>query len=609
MNRQTPFVVLDDARPGHEHVTLFTGHSGIITAQEPGEVPAAFAAIERALARGLHVAGYFSYELGYALEPRLLPLIPAERRVPLLWFGLFSDRERITGHAAVTALSDRLAGRAYAGPLRFIQTPGSYERGFTAVQDYIAAGDIYQANLTLRGCFAFVGDPLALYLKLRPRAGAGFGAYVEDGERACLSLSPELFFTVEDGAIAAKPMKGTAARGEDASADMRARTALRESEKERAENLMIVDLIRNDIGRVAQTGSVRVEDMFAVETYPTVHQMVSTVHAKLRPGTTPEQIIRALFPCGSVTGAPKIRAMEIIRELEQTARGLYCGAVGGFSPDGSAQFNVAIRTITIAGGEGELGVGGGLVADSSLAGEHAECLLKARYFTESRRPISLIETLRYVLDEGFVNGPRHLQRMASSARSFGIAFDEASAWKMLRESVRTSVTPKRVRLELSESGAFICESSSLPPDNARQVWRYAISEYRVQSNDALLRHKTSWRKLFDSEYAALRERFGCDEVIFLNERDEITEGSRTNVFARFGDRLITPPLSCGLLDGCLRRALLEDPLANCEEGVLHGADLENADALYLGNSLRGLIPAVSIHEQETAQISPQRRLA
>jgi para-aminobenzoate synthetase/4-amino-4-deoxychorismate lyase len=600
MNRQTPFVVLDDARPGHEHVTLFSGHSGIVAAREPDEVPAAFAAIECALARGLHVAGYFSYELGYALEPRLLPLMPVARRTPLMWFGLFRDRVLFSGGAAEYALTQRMAGRAYAGPLRFDETPESYERGFTAVQEYIAAGDIYQANLTFRGRFAFAGDPLALYLKLRPLAGAGFGAYVDDGERACLSLSPELFFTVEQGAIAAKPMKGTAARGEDASADMRARTALRESEKDRAENLMIVDLIRNDLSRVAQTGSVQAEDMFAVETYPTVHQMVSTVRAQLRPGTAPEQIIRALFPCGSVTGTPKIRAMEIIREREADVRGLYCGAVGAFSPDGSAKFNVAIRTITIAKGEGELGVGGGLVADSSLAGEHAECLLKARYFTESRRPISLIETLRYAPDEGFVNGRLHLQRMANSAQALGIAFDEASAWKMLRESVRTSIAPKRVRLELLESGAFICESSSLPPDHVKQAWTYAISDYRVQSNDMLLRHKTSWRELFDGEYAALRERFGCDEAIFLNERGEVTEGSRSNVFLKFGDRLITPALSCGLLDGCLRRTLLDDPTAKCEEGLVHLADLDRADAVYLGNSLRGLMPAVPVSAVQRA---------
>ncbi len=216
MLRQTPFVALDDARPGHEHVTLFTGHSGIVAAHEPGEVPAAFDAIERALAQGLYVAGYFSYELGYALEPRLLPLMPPARRVPLLWFGLFRSREKIAGSAAETRLAERVQGRAYAGPLHFDETPGSYKRGFNAVQDYICAGDVYQANLTFRGRFAFAGDPLALYLKLRPRAGAGHGAYIEDGERACLSLSPELFFSVEQGAITAKPMKGTAARGCDA---------------------------------------------------------------------------------------------------------------------------------------------------------------------------------------------------------------------------------------------------------------------------------------------------------------------------------------------------------------------------------------------------------
>ncbi len=372
---------------------------------------------------------------------------------------------------------------------------------------------------------------------------------------------------------------------------------------------MIVDLIRNDLGRVAQTGSVRAEEMFTVETYPTVHQMVSTVRAKLRPGTTPGQIIKALFPCGSVTGAPKIRAMEIIHELERDARGLYCGAAGAFSPDGAVQFNVAIRTITIANGEGELGVGGGLVADSTLESEHTECMLKAHYFTESHRPISLIETLRYTLDDGFVNGPRHLQRMAMSARALGIAFDEASAWKMLREAVSAGTTSKKVRLELSESGAFLCESSPLPADNTTQVWTYAISDYRVQSGDTLLRHKTSWRELYDSEHVALRERFGCDEVIFLNERDEITEGSRSNVFVRFGDRLVTPPLSCGLLDGCLRRALLDDPSAHCEEGVLYAQDLDSADIVYLGNSLRGLIPAVSIHVQEASQTLPRRKLA
>ena len=600
MNQRAPFVALDDARPGHEHVTLFTQRSGIVTAHEAGEVPAAFAAIGRALGQGHHVAGYFSYELGYALEPRLLPLMPLARRVPLMWFGLFRKREEMPGKTAEAGLAKQIIGRAYACPLRFEETADSYARGFATVEDYIAAGDIYQANLTFRGRFAFMGDPLAFYLRLRAGSGAGHGAYVEDGERACLSLSPELFFKVEQDAITTRPMKGTVARAPDDAADMRARAGLHTSEKDRAENLMIVDLLRNDLGRVAQTGSVRVEDLFTVETYPTLHQMVSTVRAQLPPRTTPEQLIRALFPCGSVTGAPKIRAMEIIRELELSARGLYCGAIGAFSPDGATHFNVAIRTMTIANGEGELGIGSGLVADSSLAAEHAECLLKARYFAEAHRPISLIETLRYSPDEGFVRGPLHLQRMARSARAFGIAFDEASAWKMLRESVRTSISPKRLRLELTERGTFLCESASLSSDTLNQAWSYAVSGLRVQSGDVMLWHKTDWRELHDGEYERLNKRLGCDEAIFLNERGEITEGSRSNIFLKFGDRLITPALSCGLLDGCLRRALLDDPAAHCDEGVLREADLERADAVYLGNSLRGLMRALPVDQLQRA---------
>ncbi len=230
---------------------------------------------------------------------------------------------------------------------------------------------------------------------MRGNAEAGHGGYIDDGERALLSFSPELFFRIEDGTIVSRPMKGTAPRGADADEDERLRSRLAQSEKERAENLMIVDLIRNDLGRVAETGSVRVEELFKVETYPTVHQMVSTIRADLVPGATPHDIVRALFPCGSITGAPKLRAMEIIRELEETPRGLYCGAIGSFSPDGSAAFNVAIRTLTIEGNEGTLGIGGGLVADSSADAEYDECLIKARFFSEGRPPLSLIETFRH----------------------------------------------------------------------------------------------------------------------------------------------------------------------------------------------------------------------
>ena len=313
----------------------------------------------------------------------------------MLWFGLFGSREALAGHEAAAWLESRVQGRAYAGPLRLGEMPEAYARSFARVQDYIAAGDAYQVNLSFPARFAFAGDPLALYARLRGRAQAGHGAFVDDGTRHILSFSPELFFAVENGVLTARPMKGTAPRGADAAQDAQIAACLKGSEKDRAENLMIVDLIRNDVGRVARTGTVKVENLFAVETYPTVHQMVSTVKGELRASTAVDDLVRALFPCGSVTGAPKMRAIEIIRELEKEPRGIYCGAIGSFSPDGSANFNVAIRTLTIEGAEGRLGIGGGIVVDSKSDAEYDECLIKARFFEEGRPPLSLIETLRF----------------------------------------------------------------------------------------------------------------------------------------------------------------------------------------------------------------------
>jgi para-aminobenzoate synthetase/4-amino-4-deoxychorismate lyase len=562
-----PAVLLDDATPGRERLTRFAGFSGAVRADAPDAVPDAFAAIARALERGLHVAGYFSYELGTLLEPRLRRLLPERRSVPLLWFGLFERMEPATLDPGA---------RAYAGPLRHDWDEAAYERRFARVRRYIGDGDIYQANLSFRSRFAFAGDARALYARLRAQSNAAYGAFVDDGERQILSLSPELFFALDaDGGLTAKPMKGTIARGTDPASDTAARAALAASEKDRAENLMIVDLLRNDLGRIAEIGSVRVEGLFAVETYPTLHTMVSTVRARMRTGTDVETIVRAMFPCGSVTGAPKIRAMEILSELEASPRGLYCGAIGHFSPDGSARFNVAIRTLTIAGGEGELGIGGAVVQDSGARSEYAECLLKARYYDAARRPIELIETLRRQPGEGYVRLERHLARMGRSAVLFGIPFDRARL--MLPDGGAEAL---RVRLTLDESGAFHVTTAPLGPAQTR--WTYTISPNRVRSDDMLARHKTNWRE-------HLAPLAGIDETIFLNQRGEIAEGSRSTVFVRRGGELLTPPLSAGILDGVLRREMLEQ--SACREAVLMPSDLEDGGVLF-GNSLRGLIAGV-----------------
>ena len=621
-----PSVILDDAPAGR--IWAFGGPLAVIRADAPHDVARALASLAAARAGGNFVAGYFSYELGYALEPRLAPLMPARRAVPLLWFGVFDGPQVIEGEEVAWAFDGWGAGRAYAGPLEHEWDEAAYRQRFDRVHALIAAGDFYQCNLTFRSRFGFAGDALALYCGLRARSAARYGAYIDDGERRILSLSPELFFELSPGgAIRAKPMKGTAARGPDPVADALAREELAGSTKNRAENLMIVDLLRNDIGRIAEIGSVHVHDLFAVETYPTLHQMVSTVAARLKPGIETGGLVRALYPCGSITGAPKIRAMEKIAELEQSPRGVYCGAVGHFAPDGSARFNVAIRTLTIAGNRGELGIGGAVVQDSEVATEYAEALLKARYYAAARRPLGLIETLRWSADEGFVRLDRHLARMKASAEFFSIPFDEAHALRALHDALpppcgeggepsearptgwgtapvaasaphpkRFALRPPhkgevtgdlRIRLTLDESRKIACTCA--PLGQAKPGWTYAISPRRVSSGDVLARHKTSWRDLYDGEHARLSKELGCDEVLFLNERGELAEGSRTNLFVERSGTLLTPPLSAGCLDGILRRELLEG--GRCCEAALTPEDLRGG-RVWLGNSLRGLIRAV-----------------
>jgi para-aminobenzoate synthetase/4-amino-4-deoxychorismate lyase len=540
---------------------VFRHPLAMICADRVDQVGEALARLERALAQGHHVAGWLAYELGYVLEPALAGLSWSGER-PLIRLGIY---ERPEEEESVPP------GRAWCGPPRPEWNAADYGARFMAVKELIASGDIYQANLSFRLRFPFLGDTLGLYEELRTASKALWCGYADDGARQILSLSPELFFTADaDGTLTARPMKGTLARDCDPA-------MLVASTKNRAENLMIVDLLRNDLGRVARAGSVKVPKLFAVETYPSLHTMTSTVTAVRRADCSPVDLLRALFPCGSVTGAPKIRAMEVLRALEESPRGAYCGALGHFAPDGSARFNVAIRTLTIKDDTGELGIGGGVVQDSQADDEYAECLLKARFFTDHRRPLSLIETLRW--DDGFVRLEDHLARMAASARSLGITWDQVRARAALAGAVEAGQGPLRVRLTLEESGKYAAGAFSLAPDPP--FWRFALSPQRIFSGDPFLRHKTDWRELQDGEAA----RLGCDEAVFCNERGEVCEGGRSNVFVGRGGVLLTPPVSCGLLPGVLRASLLA--CGRAREAVLTPDDLQ-AD-VWFGNSLRGLI--------------------
>jgi para-aminobenzoate synthetase/4-amino-4-deoxychorismate lyase len=381
-------------------------------------------------------------------------------------------------------------------------------------------------------------------------------------------------------------MKGTIRRGRARAEDEALKTELLGDEKSRAENLMIVDLLRNDLGRVAEIGTVEVDRLFEVETYKSLHQMTSTVSATLRADAGFGQILRALFPCGSVTGAPKIRAMQIIHEIESGPRGLYCGSIGYAAPGGDFSFNVAIRTAVIhAGGHGLIGIGGGVVADSQMESEYDEALLKLRFFREPHEPFGLIETLRWD-DDGFYLLERHLNRLETSAAFFEIACDIAEIRSALEDAVRNGEAPQRVRLVLSEIGKINVSSSHLVEIN---TLRFVIADHRMHSADPLLVHKTTRRAVYDTPREEAARELNVGEVVFLNERGELTEGSFTNLFVEKNGVLLTPALSSGLLPGTLRAELIAEGRAR--ETVLTPDDLTGADRVLLGNSVRGLVPA------------------
>ncbi len=383
-----PFILLDDAsREGTGRATLFRDPVEIIEAGRIADVLPALERIEAANALGLHAAGYLSYAAGHAFEPRLADYAPREGDDgPLLWFGLFEKAHDFTPQEVPGLLPEPDGGSI--GPVEPLVSRADYDRAIGTVLDYIRAGDIYQANLTFPASVAITGDPLAAYAAIRPHAAAGYGALIRHDGRHILSFSPESFFRLEGRRIETRPMKGTARRLADPVADAAAIAELATDPKQRAENLMIVDLLRNDISRVTIAGSVQVPALFRVESYPTIHQMISIVEGQLRDGLGPVDVLRALFPCGSITGAPKLRAMEVIREVERYGRGLYTGSIGHIAPDGSARFNVAIRTISLETGfsgtdgrAGRLGLGSGVVADSGADAEWQECLDKARFIT------------------------------------------------------------------------------------------------------------------------------------------------------------------------------------------------------------------------------------
>jgi len=599
------FALLDDAGDGRRS-RLFSRHAGTLTCATPGDWPALLADLEAALQRGQYAVPLLTYELGHTLVG-LPPRTPAAPLGQVLLFDrcdLLSQQDVAAWLAEQTAGDDAPAGIADIHP---DVTPAQFTTAIERIRAYIAAGDTYQVNYTYRlRCDAF-GSPAALYQRLRARQPVPYGALVmlPDGA-AVLSLSPELFIRHDAGTLTARPMKGTAPAatpGPDAGADNARRAAdLAADPKNRAENLMIVDLLRNDIGRVAVTGTVHVPALFDVNRYASVLQMTSTVQAQLRPDATLAEIFTALYPCGSITGAPKRRTMEIIAELEPAPRGLYTGAIGWFDPApagktfGDFCLNVPIRTLSLQPPRdgvrrGEMGVGAGIVYDSVPADEYAECQLKARFLTGLANDFELFETMYATREDGARHVERHLARLAASARYFGFAWDEAAARAyitMACEALPPS-TPHRLRLATNRAGAFAVQTGILMP--LPEPVRVLLAPERTTSTDLFLRHKSTLRAGYDAAWRAA-EAQGAFDQLFCNERGEITEGGRSNVFLRLDGQWLTPPLAGGLLPGVMRAVVLE--AWGAREAVITPAMLTAAEEIVVCNALRGAMRAVLV---------------
>jgi para-aminobenzoate synthetase/4-amino-4-deoxychorismate lyase len=566
-----PFVLVDDAASGR--ALLFSEVREVVTAHAPQEVRPALVR----LGQGGDWAGWMGFEAGHALEPRLARLgkLPPAGE-PLLWFARFGAVAEVDAAALLAGF-----GPVALGAVQPEIGEAEHAAALARVQALIAAGDIYQANLTFPARLAFSGHPLALHARLRAANAAPQGALVFDGARWLLSLSPELFFRLEAGVLTARPMKGTARRGATAAEDAGRAAALASDAKNRAENLMIVDLLRNDLSRVGD--GVEVPALFEVETYPSILQMTSTVTARLKPRLGAADVLAALFPCGSVTGAPKIRAMEVIGEVEPGPRGVYTGSIGWVRGGGEAWFNVAIRTLVVEKGAqmARLGLGSGVVADSGAADEWQECLAKAGFL--ARRPApDLIETMR-VVDGACPDLDWHLTRMAASAAFLGHRFDGGAARERVLRAA-DGVARGRLRLLAGASGALAVQVSAMPAALPEPV-QVRLVPLPVAADDWRLAHKTSDRGFYD----AARRAAGTAEVVFVTAEGQVSEGSFTNVFVERDGRLLTPPLG-GLLPGVLRARLIDEGRA--VEAVLTAADL--GQGFFLGNALRGLMPAVLV---------------
>ena len=601
-----PYARFDDLTPGAETSFELVDLVDVVMATTPGDVLGALHEVESAVRRGMWAAGYVTYEAAPGLDPALpVKGEPADDPAgtggvgedggpPLVWFGVFRHRREV---GRLTPRQMRPAPYHISAWRSEVERT-EYDEQVDRIRRHIEMGETYQVNYTFRLSAAFSGDAFQLYRDLALAQRGAYGAYLDIGRHAIVSASPELFYAQEGSHIEVRPMKGTIARGRWPGEDRLLGDELARSSKDRAENLMIVDLLRNDLGRIAEFGSVQVHDLFSLERYETVWQLTSRISATVRPDVGLPGLFTALFPSGSVTGAPKRRTMELITEIERSRRGVYCGAVGYLAPGdggpGRTVFNVAIRTVTVDKTEGaaRYGVGGGITWDSRSESEYEEARVKAQLLAERRPEFSLLETIRWDPGTGFAWRDRHIDRILGSAEYFRFPAERATLEAVLDDAVAGAVEPNRVRLLVRRDGA--AEAMALPhpvrfsdgPDAGGEPLGFAIDDAPVSPQNVLLFHKTTARGTYDER---LKRHPYADDVVLVNDRGEVTEFTIGNLAVLRDGLWVTPHLDSGCLPGIYREVLLGRGLLH--EAVVTRDDLLTADAVAFLNSVQGWRPA------------------
>jgi para-aminobenzoate synthetase / 4-amino-4-deoxychorismate lyase len=563
---------------------LFLKPVEVISVYKKEDLKFSFNQIQKLIDKGYFAYSLINYEAGFLFEEKLSSLQTKNDEKLIQFF--FFDKKNVKELNSSKVMFDNFSIDKYSiSEFELNRSESEFNYDIAKIKAYIKAGDTYQVNYTLKGEFSFKGSYSSFFQKLLFNQSAKYSAFINNIDKYIISLSPELFFHQKSKKIISYPMKGTTQRGYNTNADTIAETELEKSKKNLAENVMIVDLIRNDLGKICKYGSVKVPELFHIEKYESLFQMISVVKGNLRKKTKMLDILKNIFPCGSVTGAPKIRTMEIINEIEKDERGIYTGSIGLITPD-EIKMNVAIRTMTIDKntGDGVIGLGSGIVWDSEPKNEYEEVLLKSKFLTEPLDYFEIFETMK-VENGKILFFDQHLERMKSAADYFLFRFSEKKIRKQIEIAISNLDFKKsfKIKITLYKCGKLNIIVSQIPKQKRNIT--VIISDNKILSTDKFRHFKTTNRKLYDDEYLHFSSK-SIYEVLYLNEKDEIAEGSRTNIFLRKENSWFTPSLESGALAGIYRNYFIQKQNDIIEKSIMID-ELLKADELILTNALRG----------------------